>query len=189
MREASHDLIQKLPSTSSWLNTKIARLTSGVAKTGPSGFPESGKYFYGSKLVRQPIQVTAMTKFRSLESSSIGVSSGILLLDRATNAWAMGASTDDVPALSSLDRVVRAMDTTTDALSPRMVRTYSGFWPWRLLYRRWLLRTRWPPVGQKSLRAGESNSPDYQTGPSSFPGSSSSTWSPARAGDTQWVFC
>jgi hypothetical protein len=28
----------------------------------------------------------------------------------------MGASTDDVPALSSLDRVVRTIDTTTDAL-------------------------------------------------------------------------
>jgi hypothetical protein len=130
-----------------------------------------------------------MTKFRSSGLSLTGALSGALLPDQATNAWVMGASTDDVPVLSSLGWVVRAMDTTTDALSPRMVRTYSGFWPWRLLYRRWLLRTRWPPVGQKSLRAGESNSPDYQTGPSSFPGSSSSTWSPARAGDTQWVFC
>jgi hypothetical protein len=42
-------------------------------------------------------------------------------------AWAMGDSADDVPALSSLGRVVRAMDTTTDALSPKMVRTYSEF--------------------------------------------------------------
>jgi hypothetical protein len=43
-------------------------------------------------------------KFRSLESSSTGASSDVLLPDWATNAWAMGASVDDVPTLSSLDR-------------------------------------------------------------------------------------
>jgi hypothetical protein len=39
----------------------------------------------------------------------------------------MGTSADDVPTLSSLGGVVRTMDTTTDALPPKMVRTCSGF--------------------------------------------------------------
>jgi hypothetical protein len=39
----------------------------------------------------------------------------------------MGASAGDVHALSSLGRMVRTVDTTTDALPPRMVRTYSEF--------------------------------------------------------------
>jgi hypothetical protein len=69
-REASHDLVQNSPSTSSWLNIEMARLASGVAKTGVSSFAGSGQYFYDNKLVRQPIQETAATKFRSLELSS-----------------------------------------------------------------------------------------------------------------------
>jgi hypothetical protein len=129
-----------------------------------------------------------MTKFRTSELSSIGASSGVLLPDRATNAWAMGASADDVLALSSIGRVVRAMDTTTNALSPRMVRTYSGFWPQRLLHRRRPFQTCRPPVGPKSLRTGKPNRPECQTGPSGFPGSNNSTWWPAREGDAQWVF-
>jgi hypothetical protein len=59
---------------------------SGVMKIGPSSFPGSGQYFYGSKLVWQPIQGTVATKFRSSKSSSTGTSSGVLLSDRATNA-------------------------------------------------------------------------------------------------------
>jgi hypothetical protein len=160
MREANHDLIQKSPLTSSWLNTEMARPASGIMKTGPFGFPGSGQYLYDSKLIRQPIQDTCMTNFRSSESKSIGASSSVLLPDRATNTWAMGAFVDDVPALSSLGRVVRAIDTTIDALSTRMVRTYSGFWPWRLLHRIQLLQTRRPPAGQKSLTAGKPDSPE-----------------------------
>jgi hypothetical protein len=103
--------------------------------------------------------------------SSARVSSGALLPGQATKAWAMGASADDVPTLSSVGRVIRAMDTTTDALPPRMVRTYSGFWPRRLLCRRQPLRTRRPPVGQKGLESGKLDSLECQTGPSGFPGS------------------
>jgi hypothetical protein len=36
----------------------------------------------------------------------------------------MGASADDGSTLSSLDRVIRTMGVTGDALSPGMVRTY-----------------------------------------------------------------
>jgi hypothetical protein len=123
MREASHDLIQNSPSTSSWLNTDMVRSASGVIKIGPSGFPESGQYFYSRKLVQQTIQDTAVTKFRRLRLSSIGASSGTLLLDRATNAWTMGPSADDVSSLSTFGGVVRYMDSAANALPPRMVRT------------------------------------------------------------------
>jgi hypothetical protein len=51
-REASHDLIQNSPSTSSWLNTLLARPGSRVTKTGPSNFPGSGQYFCGRKLIQ-----------------------------------------------------------------------------------------------------------------------------------------
>jgi hypothetical protein len=70
----------------------MARPASGVVKTGPFGFPESGQYFCGRKLIQQPIQDTAMTKFRKSGSSSTRASSSALLPDRATNAWAMGPS-------------------------------------------------------------------------------------------------
>jgi hypothetical protein len=39
------------------------------------------------------------------------------------------------------------MDIATDALPPRMVRTYTGFWPRRLLHKREPLQTRRPPAG------------------------------------------
>jgi hypothetical protein len=123
MREASYDLIQKSPSTSSWINTEMARSASGVVKIGPSGFPESGHYFCGRKLVQQTIQDTAVTKFRRLRLSSIGASSGALLLDRSTNAWTVGPSVDDVSSLSTFGGVVRSMDSTANALPPRIVRT------------------------------------------------------------------
>jgi hypothetical protein len=71
-------------------------------KTRPSDFPGSGPYFCGRKLVWQPIQDTAATKFRRLGSSSIGASYDTLLSDRATNACVVGASADDVSALSTL---------------------------------------------------------------------------------------
>jgi hypothetical protein len=38
--------------------------------------------------------------------------------------WAMGTSADDVPALSTLGRVVWTMGSTIDAFPPGMVRTY-----------------------------------------------------------------
>jgi hypothetical protein len=85
-REASHDLIQKPPSTASWLNTEMARLALGVTKTRPFGFPRSGQYFCDRKLIQQPIQGTATVKFRRSGSSSTEASSGTLLPDRNTNA-------------------------------------------------------------------------------------------------------
>jgi hypothetical protein len=66
----------------------------------------------------------AVTKFRRLGSSIARLSSSALLSGQATNAWAMGASTDDVSTLSFLGGVVWTMDTTTDALLPVIVRTY-----------------------------------------------------------------
>jgi hypothetical protein len=114
----------------------MARLALGVTKTRPSGFPRSGTYFYGNKLICSSIQDTAATKFSSLESSSTGASFDVLLPDQVTNAWAMGPFVDDAPVLFSLGRMVRAMDTIIDALSPKMTRTYSGFWSRRLLHRR-----------------------------------------------------
>jgi hypothetical protein len=122
-RETSHDLIQKSPSTSSWLNTEMARPTSGVTKTGPTGFPGLGQYFYGTKLIWQPIQDTAATKFKRSGSSSTGASYDALLPDRATNAWAVGISADDVSALSTLGVVVRSMDSAANALPPGIVGT------------------------------------------------------------------
>jgi hypothetical protein len=82
-----------------------------------------------------------VAKFKRSRSSSPRLSSDALLSGQATNAWAMGTSVDDVSTLSSLGGVVRSMGATTNALPPRMVRTCSGFWPWRLLHRRWPLRT------------------------------------------------
>jgi hypothetical protein len=73
------------------------------------------------------ISDSAVSKVRRSESPSAGVSSSALVPSGATNAWAMGASAGDVHALSSLGRMVRTVDTTTDALPPRMVRTYSEF--------------------------------------------------------------
>jgi hypothetical protein len=70
----------------------------------------------------------------------------------------MGASVDYVPALSSLGRVVWVINTTTDALSPRMVRTYSGFWPRRLLHRRRSLRTCRSPAGQENWKVWNAKS-------------------------------
>jgi hypothetical protein len=54
-------------------------------KNWTTSFPASGQYFYDSKLIRQPIQDTATTKFRSLGSSSTIVLSSALLPGRATN--------------------------------------------------------------------------------------------------------
>jgi hypothetical protein len=62
-------------------------------------------------------------KFRRSGSSPMGLSSGALLPSRATKAWAVGASTDDVSALSILDGVVQNMGSATNALLPRMVMT------------------------------------------------------------------
>jgi hypothetical protein len=51
MREASFDLVQKLVSTSSWLNTELEGPASGNTKTRPSSVLGSGQYFCGKKLV------------------------------------------------------------------------------------------------------------------------------------------
>jgi Zn-dependent M28 family amino/carboxypeptidase len=68
-------------------------------------------------------------KFIRSGSSSARLSSDALLPSQATNVWAVGASADDVSTLSTLGRVVRNLGVTADALPPRMVKTYSGFWP------------------------------------------------------------
>jgi hypothetical protein len=73
------------------------------------------------------IQDTTAEKLRRLGSSSMGLSSDTLLPDRAIDAWAVGASTDDVSTLSILGRVVLTVGSIADALSLRMVRTN-----WRL---------------------------------------------------------
>jgi hypothetical protein len=78
-----------------------------------------GQYFCGRKLVQQPIRDTATVKFRRSGSSSTGASSSSLLPGWATNARAMGVFADDV---STLGEVARTMGSTTDALSPGMVR-------------------------------------------------------------------
>jgi hypothetical protein len=39
MKGASHNGVQRPPSTSSWPSTKKARLASGVVKTGPFEMP------------------------------------------------------------------------------------------------------------------------------------------------------
>jgi hypothetical protein len=48
-----------------------------------------------------------MVKFRRSRLSSIGLPSSALHLGRATSAWAVGASTDDVPILSTVGWVIR----------------------------------------------------------------------------------
>jgi hypothetical protein len=101
----------------------MAGPTLGVAKPGPSYFPRSGQYFYSRKPVQPTIQDNAAVKFRRSGSSSAGASFGVLLPNRATNAWAVGALTDDASALSILGGVVRTMGSATDALSYRMVGT------------------------------------------------------------------
>jgi hypothetical protein len=62
-------------------------------------------------------------KFRMSESSSARLSSSALLPSRATNAWAVGTSANDVSALSSLGGVVQTMGSAADALPPEMVNT------------------------------------------------------------------
>jgi hypothetical protein len=108
------------------------------------------------------ISDSAVPKFRRSRSPSARVSSSAILPGWATNAWAMGASVDDAPTLSSLGGVVWTTDIATDALPPMMVRTYSGFWPWRLLCRRRPLWTRQSPAGQKGLGSRKPDHPVSQ---------------------------
>jgi hypothetical protein len=72
------------------------------------------------------------------------------------------------------------MGTTIDALPPRMVRTYSGFWLWRVLHRRRSLRACRPPAGQEGFRTGKPDSLECQTGPFDFLGDNDGSWLPAR---------
>jgi hypothetical protein len=62
-------------------------------------------------------------KFRRLGSSSVGLPSGTLLPSRATNAWAVGASADDVSTLSTLGELVGTVGSAADALPHWMIRT------------------------------------------------------------------
>jgi hypothetical protein len=98
----------------------------------------------------------------------VGLSFDALLLSRASNAWTVGASNDDVSTLSTLGGVVQIGGTTTDALPPGMVRTSRRFWPWRLLHRRWLVRERQLVVGQEGSKVGKLDNLECQTGPSGF---------------------
>jgi hypothetical protein len=63
-------------------------------------------------------------EFRRSRLLSIGLSSGALLSIRATNAWAVGASVDDVSTMSSMGGVVQTVGPTANALPPRMDMTY-----------------------------------------------------------------
>jgi hypothetical protein len=155
------------------------------SQIGQSGFPESGQHICSWELVRQVVSNPTIAAFIRLGASPLRLSSGAPLFCRATNAWAVGASADDVPTLFSLGGVVRSMGATTNALPLRMVSTCSGFWPWRLLRRRWLLRTHWISAEQRSFEAGKMDSPECQTGPSGFPGGNDSTWPPVGVESTQ----
>jgi hypothetical protein len=124
---ASYGNAQRPPSTFSWPNTRKVGPTLGVVKTGPFGirqssFPVSGQHIYSQELIRQMISDSATVMFRRSGTSSARLPSGALLPGRATNAWAVGTSTDDVPALSTFGGVVRTMGSTADALPPGMVR-------------------------------------------------------------------
>jgi hypothetical protein len=130
------------------------------SQIGQSNFPESGQHIYSWELVWQAISDPTIATFRRTGASPPRLSFSASLSSRVTNAWAVGASADDVPTLSSLGGVVRSMGATTDALPPGMVRTCSGFWPWRLIRRRWLLRTYQPSAGQRSFGAGKSDIPE-----------------------------
>jgi hypothetical protein len=62
------------------------------------------------------------SRTRNTKSQNVGVIVNKSIIrrrtfGRATNAWAVGASADDEPTLSSLGRVVRSVDTTTNTLS------------------------------------------------------------------------
>jgi hypothetical protein len=103
------------------------KLDHPESQTRQSSFLQSGQHLYSRELVQQKISDPTAAKFRRSGSSSPRLSFGALLSGRAINAWAMGTSADDVPALSSLGGVVRFMGVTTDALPPGMVGTYSRF--------------------------------------------------------------
>jgi hypothetical protein len=122
MREASHSLTQRPHSTSSWLSTRKAGPILRSVKIRPSYFPRSGQYLYNWQLIQQTMQNIITAKFIRLGSSSKGVSSGALLPGRASNTGTMGASADDVSTFPTLGRVVLTLDSTVDALSPKMVR-------------------------------------------------------------------
>jgi hypothetical protein len=134
--------------TFSWLSMR----NHPEYQTGQSGFPGSGQDIDSRELTRQMILDSATVKFRRPASSSIRLSYDALLFSWATNAWAVGISTNDVPALSTWGRVVQTMGSTTDALPPEMVRTNWGFWLRRLLCKRWPLWMRRPPIDSRILR-------------------------------------
>jgi hypothetical protein len=116
-----------------------------------NSFPGSGQHIYSRELVCQTISDSAVVKFRRPGSSSVRLLSGALLPDWATNAWSVGTSTDDIPTLSTLSRVVRTMGSVVNALPPGMVRTCCGFWLQRLLRRKQSLRMRRPLARQQDF--------------------------------------
>jgi hypothetical protein len=65
------------------------------------------------------ISDSTVVKFRRPGSSSARLSFDTFLLGRATIAWVMGTPADDVPALSTLGRVVRTMGSTFNVLFTR----------------------------------------------------------------------
>jgi hypothetical protein len=113
----------------------VQKLDHPKPQIGQSGFPESSQQICSHELIRKAISDLTTTKFRRSGVSPPRLSFDASLSGRATNAWVVGASTDDVPTLSSLGGVVRSMGATTSALPPGMVRAYSGFWSRRLLCR------------------------------------------------------
>jgi hypothetical protein len=65
-------------------------------------------------------------EFRRLGLLSEGISFSVLPPGRATNVGTVGAFAYDVSTLSTMDGVVWTLDSVTDALSIRMVRTSLG---------------------------------------------------------------
>jgi Zn-dependent M28 family amino/carboxypeptidase len=84
---------------------------------------ERNKHIYNTELIQQVIPDSTVVKFRRSGSSSVGLPSNTLLPSWATNAWAVGASADDVSTLFTLGRTVWIVGSITDALSPGMVKT------------------------------------------------------------------
>jgi hypothetical protein len=101
----------------------VQKLDHQKYQTTKSGFPKSSQHLYSRELICQTISGSTVVKFRRTRSLPARLSFSTLLPSRATNAWAVGASTDDVSTLSSLGGVVQIVGSVANALASRMVRT------------------------------------------------------------------
>jgi hypothetical protein len=101
-----------------------------VIKTGPSGIPNRIVQFPWVRPAHLQQAAHLANDFRlhhgEVQKTGIVVSQIInrhLTSRLGHNAWAVGASTDDLPAMSTLGRVVQTMGSAGNALPLRMVRT------------------------------------------------------------------